>query len=315
MEAQELLDRPFLEAELKYAALSMAKGKCPGPDGFLVEFYTTYWYLIGTDFTNMIQKSIQQGTLPPGVNRGLIALLHKGGDREELANWRPISLLNVAYKIMAKALQKRLQPFLSDVISTEQTAFLPSRYILDNVLIQHEIIQWAKESDQDMILLNLDFKKAYDTVHLPFLFQVMEALGIPPLFLRMVQTLFVNAEASVGVNGSESSSFPVLRGVRQGCPLAPYLFLFVGEALNIAAKTALDNDELRGIQLPGGSHEQLIIQYADDTHFTVAGTEESFQRLTLLITQFGQVSGLLPIGRNLWPIGFLHDQHLHGYNN
>jgi hypothetical protein len=98
-----------------------------------------------------------RGQLPHGMNKGLIVLLFKGGDRELLTNWRSVTLLNVAYKIVAKALQKRIQPIMSEIIHEDQTSFLPMRYILDNVLLQHEAIEWARESRQEMLLLKLDF--------------------------------------------------------------------------------------------------------------------------------------------------------------
>lgn len=118
-------------------------------------------------------------------------------------------MLNVAYKIVAKVLQWRLQPLLADVISEDQTSFLPMKYILDNVLVTHETITWAKETDQDMILLKLDFMKAYDTVNLSFLWEVMTALGVPPNFTQLCKLLFEGAEASVNVNGGETKRFPV----------------------------------------------------------------------------------------------------------
>ena len=82
-------------------------------------------------------------------------------------------LLNVSYKILAKALQKRLQPLLPDLIDEDQTIFLPMRYILDNVLVQTETIEWCKLSHEELILLKLDFKKAYDTMNLEFFFLSM----------------------------------------------------------------------------------------------------------------------------------------------
>jgi hypothetical protein len=202
----------------------MATNKAPSPDGFIIEFYIKYWPLIGSDYTQMVHDAIQRGYFPQGVNKGLLALLHKGNATDDLANWRPISLLNVAYKIMANALQRRLQPLLSEVISPDQTAFVPNRYILDNVLVLQESIAWAQETEQDMALFKLDFKKAYDTVHLPGLLRIMQAFGIPGHFLHMVQLLFTGTSAFVGLNGRESEVFEVQRGVRKGCPPAPYLF-------------------------------------------------------------------------------------------
>jgi hypothetical protein len=97
----------------------MAEDKSLGPDGFVVQFYTKFWDLIKDEFTSMLQQAHQRGRLSGNMNHGLITLLAKGGDRELLKNWRPITLFNVSYKILAKALQWRLQPLLPDVISED----------------------------------------------------------------------------------------------------------------------------------------------------------------------------------------------------
>jgi hypothetical protein len=87
------------------------------------------------------------------------------------------------------------------------------------VLVTHETIQWAREMDQDLVLLKLDFKKAYDMVSLPFLFRVMAALGLLDSFASWIRLLFTGAAAVVHINGKATVMFPIQRGVRQGCPL------------------------------------------------------------------------------------------------
>jgi hypothetical protein len=123
-------------------AKALAINKCSGTDGVLVEFFTKSAVnpLVGGEYSSMVQQSIMRGSFPSGINKGLIALLHKGGAKDEIGNYRPITIFNVTYKIMAKALQRHLQPLLSEVISTEQIAFLPIGFILDNVLTIHESI-------------------------------------------------------------------------------------------------------------------------------------------------------------------------------
>lgn len=106
----------------------MAPCKSPSVDGFISEFYTKYWHLIGEDFTSMIHQSIAREFLPQGMNRGTIALLCKEGSREEIDNWRPINLLNVAYKILVKLFWRCLHPLLAEVISPDQMAFIPTRH-------------------------------------------------------------------------------------------------------------------------------------------------------------------------------------------
>jgi hypothetical protein len=162
----------------------------------------------------MVNDSIQRGALPQDMNKGLIELLHKGGNREELANWRPVTLLNVPNKILAKALQRRIQPLMAEIIHEDQTGFIPMRYILDNVLLQHELIEWSRESRQDMLLLKLDFRKAYDTVSLPFFFQAMRKLGIPEEYIKMTKILFQDAQVPICLNGRVSNGFFIGRGVR-----------------------------------------------------------------------------------------------------
>lgn len=184
--------------------------------------------------------------------QGMLALLHKGGDKELLGNWQPIALLNVCYKIYAKALQKRLQPILSEVISADQTAFLPLRFILNNVLLLDETVHWAKQSKQDIVLLKLDFMKAYDRISWEFLFSAMAAMGFGEGFIHLVQLLFRNVSSSVYLNGSQTAGFEISKGVRQGCPLAPYLFLLVGEALNIYLQQVGTAGRIKGVWLLGG---------------------------------------------------------------
>jgi hypothetical protein len=191
----------------------------------------------------MIKQSLEEEKFPSSVVRGLITLIHKGGDRLPLGNYRPITLLNTTYKIYAKLLQRRLQPVLVEIISHDQSAFLPLRYILDNIVLTQETLNWAKVSKQPLLLLKLDFAKAYDRVSWPFLFLAMEALGFNQAFIKMTKLLLKDATASVCVNGEPSTPFKISRGVRQGCPLAPYLFLIVGEILNfLVHRAALQAD-------------------------------------------------------------------------
>lgn len=118
-------------------------------------------------------------------------------DLQDLNYWRPITLLTSIYKIYAKILQLRLQPLLSDVISPEQTAFLPLRYILDNIVVTHETLHWAKASRQPLVFLKLDFTKAYDKLSWKFLFHAMRSMCINEQFVGWVQLLFGNATAAV----------------------------------------------------------------------------------------------------------------------
>jgi hypothetical protein len=187
--------------------MDMQIGKSPGPDGIVIEFYRCFWDLIGEEYLQIILESTRSGRLPIGVTQGMITLLHKGGPRQALTNWRPITLLNLGYKIYAKALQMRLQPVLMDIISPNQSAFLPMQFILDNLLLTQETLAWVEYSGQPLIFLKLDFSKAYDMVNWTFMFQAMLAIGLPEEFNSMVKLLFQDATAIVKINGSPLPAF------------------------------------------------------------------------------------------------------------
>lgn len=123
-------------------------------------------------------------------------------------------LLTLVYKIFAKTLQLRFQPILKDVISPEQTAFLPLRFILDNIVLTQETLHWARTSKQPTVFLKLDFSKAYDKVSWHFLFHAMREINISEKFISWVKLLFENASAIVNLDGNQGDNFRIERGVR-----------------------------------------------------------------------------------------------------
>jgi hypothetical protein len=151
------LAQPSSLAELTTALKEMANDKLLGLDKFIIELYKSLWPVIGDKYLVMIQDSISKGAFPSGVTEGLIVLLHKGGGRSTLNNWKPITLLKVAYKIFAKTLQMRLQLVLMAIISSEESAFLSMWFTLDNIFLTYETIHHAKQSRQPLLFLKLDF--------------------------------------------------------------------------------------------------------------------------------------------------------------
>lgn len=154
--------------------------------------------------------------------------------------------------------QRWLQLVLCDIISPEQIAFFPLRFILDNIVLTQETLYWAKTSRQPTIFLKLDFSKAYDKVSWRFLFLTMEKIGIGDTFTKWVKFLCGNAKAVVNLNGSLGEDFDIQRGVKQGCPLAPYLFLIVGEVLTHIIKKVVVEGRMWGITLPRGDNKTYL---------------------------------------------------------
>ena len=203
------------------------------------------------------QAILQEAFLPPHFQDGLIVFLSKPGDASNPANYRPITLLNTDYRCFARLLALRLGRALAPVIDPQQTAFLPGRSIGENLLLLQLLPHALCAEQRSALAVFCDVRKAYDTVDRAFLWKVMGRLGVGGPFLRAAQALLSHTWARSCVRGAMSRSVSFSAGVRQGCPLAPLLYLFVGQALGRFLATVGVGITLQGAWL-------ACSQYGDD---------------------------------------------------
>ena len=285
-----VLDSPISRLELSEALKGLRRGACPGPDGLSRDFFEVHWECVIPALEAGVQEIWSSGKMPIGLAEGMIYLIPKASERSlELRQWRPITILNTAYKILAKVLARRLASFLPDIIHDNQTGFVKNRCIFDNVLLLWEAMALAGRSVSSSAILMLDFEKAYDRVQWPFLENVMRALGLPPKWRNCTSALYRTATSSVLMAGSRGPAFQLQRSVRQGCPLAPYLYLFVTEAFS--AYLQAPTSGLRGLPIPNATEDLLLSEYADDTVLFLQGDEENLQRTEHLVEDFCEAAG------------------------
>ena len=199
----------------------MAKSKSLGTDGLPVEFYLSVWNVIGSDLVKVLNASFDSGLLPSSQREALISLIFKKGDRLEHKNWRPISLLNVDYKLFARVLAGRLLKVIHAVVAPDQTCGVPGRFINENVAHLRDVAHYASESNIPLAILSLDQEKAFDRADWDFLLAVLRCMGFGPSFVSWVKLLYTNIRSAIVINGYISDSFKPSRGVRQGCLLSP----------------------------------------------------------------------------------------------
>ena len=259
----ESLEAPITEEECFTALSRMKNNKSPGDDGLTKEFYVTVFSCISKQFVAVVNDIFRSESLSPSQKHGLITLICKDSDHSDLLkNWRPISLLNVDYKIISKVLSARLGSVLSNIIHFDQTCSVPGRSILDNCHLIRNIVDYSSQKQINLALLTLDQSKAFDRVSFDFLFEALGHFGFGPNFRKWVGILYSGISSSVTVNGYFSKPIPLLRGVRQGCSLSPLLYVCFMESFAIAVRRS---SLVRGLPLPGGGEEARISQYADDT--------------------------------------------------
>ena len=167
------------------------------------------------------------------------------------------------------------------------------RFILDNIFLTYETITYAEQSSQPLLFLKLDFSKAYDKVDLTFMFQALDRLGFLDIFIRMSCLLFKDVVARVSLNGKSTKPFSIAQGVKQGCPLAPYLFLVVGEILNHVIKREVCMGQIQGIRLLGALEAQTITQFADNTSLSIRGEEALVCAIVHTLQSLSHASGLV----------------------
>ena len=259
-EENKILTEIVNEKEVFDALKGMKNGKSPGIDGLPVEFYKTFWKIIKGDFIEMICFVLKNKNVFK-INNGVICIMPKEGDLDIITNWRPLTMLNVDFKVIAKIITKRLKSYLNLIISPEQFCCVENRSINNlNVLIR-DVIFYANESNFDVALLNLDWSKAFDRVDHEFLFKIMQKFGFDDEFIQMIKMLYVDAESVLCINGNFSEPFPINKSVRQGCPLSMLLFIIYQEVFYRMMKKKLSSYAL---ELPNELYI-LLLGYADDS--------------------------------------------------
>ena len=289
LEDQNLCEGSVTLNECEKAIKIMENNMSPGSDGLTVEFYKTFWPDVADILVDSFNEAFTMGNQSYSQNLSILSLIYKKGDRTNPKNYRPISLTNVDYRILAFTLALRLQKVIGNIISPEQTRYVKDRFIGTNIRAILDIVEEIEKSNNSGILLLLDFEKAFDSVEWHFILSVLKKFNFGSQFIRWIKVLYSNPICLTKNNGHFSIKLKIKRGIRQGCPISALLFILI---IEILAQVFRTDKVLKGIRInmSYGEKEFKSFQYADDISVFLQN-EHQIDRLKSIISNFSNVAG------------------------
>lgn len=258
----------FTLEEFTRAISQMHPDKASGPDGLNPAFFQNFWKIMGKEVFSCCKKWLQGDPFPADLNNTNVVLIPKNDNATSMKEFRPIALCNVLYKIMAKVLANRLKDVLPVLIAENQSAFVAGRNITDNFLVAFEVIhhmRHKKKGEDGEIALKLDVSKAYDRVDWSYLKQRMVAMGFCDVWIQWMMRCVTTVVYEFYFNGMTVGPITPERGLRQGDPLSPYLFLFCVEGLSISLDKAAGRSEITGCKVSSSAPAITHLLFADDS--------------------------------------------------
>ncbi|CAN0921130.1 Transposon TX1 uncharacterized 149 kDa protein [Linum grandiflorum] len=274
----------------------MNADKAPEPDGLNPGFYQHFWHLIGDDIVRAATRWLEAGLLPTEIQETNIILLPKVDEPKGMKDMRPISPCSVLYRLIAKVLANRLRRVLPKLISEEQSAFVAGRSIIDNVMVAFETIHSMRRRQTGKwgeMAVKIDISKAYDRVEWNYLEAVLCKMGFDDRWVRWMMMCVRSVQYTVLVNGEGVGPIVPCRGLRQGCPLSPFLFILCAEGLSAMIRQAAVAERLTGTRVCRGAPSITHLLFADDSFFFARATIGDARVLKEILTQYGDASGQL----------------------
>ncbi|XP_020412737.1 uncharacterized protein LOC109947231 [Prunus persica] len=279
--------------EVQDALFAIGPYKAPGPDGYSAIFFHNCWSLCRKDIEDLVFKCFSSGSVPEYLNSTLVTLVPKIINPQSMLQFRPISLCNTLYKVVSKIIVGRLRPLMCKLVSPNQVSFVPGRQISDNIFIAQEVLHrfYRARGKTGYIAWKIDLSKAYDRLKWSFIEQTLEEIGIGETSLQLIMSCVKNVSYRVLMNGELTASFKPQRGVRQGDPLSPYLFVLCMEKLSHIIAARVLKKEWKAVRAARSGPLISHLFFADDL---ILFGEASVQQAMVMknsLEEFCELSG------------------------
>lgn len=286
------LEDPFTHEEIDEVVKNLPSNKSPGPDGFNTDFIKKCWQTIKFDFYELCNQFHSGNISLAGINICYITLIPKSEAADGVNDFKPISLLNCTLKLITKLLANRLQTIIMKIIHQNQYGFIKGRTIQDCLAWAFEYLHACHKSKKEVVLLKLDFEKAFDKVEFFAIIQIMQSMGFGDRWCNCIRSILGSATSQILLNGVPGKLIHCKRGVRQGGPLSPLPFVIVADLLQSVINDAMRQGSLsKPIQIDA-CPDFPIIQFVDDTLIIMQAHEAQLQVLQNILTRFHASTGL-----------------------
>ena len=289
----EKLLAEFKAEDVRHALKQMHPTKAPRPDSMSPIFCQQYWEIVSPEVIKCVLDMLNSGVIPYGINETYICLIPKVKSPQKITKYRPISLCNVIYKLISKVLANRLKSILAEVIDESQSAFVPGRLISDNVLVAFEMMHSIdhRRKEKEAIMVVLDISKAYDRVKWAYLEAMMGRMGFNERWISLIMMCVCTVEYSILINGEVKGKIIPTRGLRQGDPISPYLFLLCVEGLSAMLKKEEREGHLKGVAVSREAPQISHLFFVDNSVVFCKASVQECDRVIKVLEDYEGESG------------------------
>lgn len=289
----EALNRPYAPCEVVLAIKSTQAFKAPGPDGFRPLFYQRYWDVVQESVSKLVLDVVSGRDFPDELNRAFLVLIPKIETPQNVTQFRPIGLCNIVYKAATKVIVNRLKPVLPSLISPTQCSFVPRRQITDNVIIVQEMLHTMrrKQGKVGYMAIKIDFEKAYDRLRWSFIRHSLTELRLPQNMVDVMMRCISSTSLQVLWNGETTESFVPTRGIRQGDPLSPYIYVICMESLTHLIEEAVQVGSWKAVRASRNGPHLSNLAFADDLILFGEASMDQAKTIMTCLGKFCDMSG------------------------